>query len=63
MVGADIGCGMLTVSLLDSYIDFEKLDNVIKNFVPSGFDRQKNITKENYEYAKKVVDLLYEVKD
>lgn len=53
MVGADIGCGMLTVSLLDSYIDFEKLDNVIKNFVPSGFDVHKSV-KAKFDFSKLV---------
>ena len=36
IVGVDIGCGMLTVELGDMEIDFEKLDDVIRKFVPSG---------------------------
>lgn len=36
IVGVDIGCGMLTVSLGNIDIDFEKLDHVIKSYVPSG---------------------------
>ena len=48
IVGVDIGCGMLTVKLGDinvddksrvypiTNIDFEKLDNVIREYVPSG---------------------------
>ena len=36
IVGVDIGCGMLTVELGKIGIDFEKLDSVIRSFVPSG---------------------------
>ena len=38
IVGVDIGCGMLTVELGKTEIDFEKLDRVIQNYVPSGRD-------------------------
>ena len=36
IVGVDIGCGMLTVELGKSETDFEKLDTIIREFVPSG---------------------------
>lgn len=36
IVGVDIGCGMLTVELGNIDIDFEKLDAVIREKVPSG---------------------------
>lgn len=36
IVGVDIGCGMLTVELGKADIDFERLDQVIRSFVPSG---------------------------
>ena len=36
LVGVDIGCGMEVTYLADSQIDFAKLDNVIRNCVPSG---------------------------
>ena len=36
IVGVDIGCGMLTVSLGNIEIDFEKLDDIIHKYVPSG---------------------------
>lgn len=36
IVGVDIGCGMLTVELGKEEIDFEKLDKVIHEKVPSG---------------------------
>lgn len=38
IVGVDIGCGMLCVSLGQTDVDFEKLDNVIRSYVPSGRD-------------------------
>lgn len=36
IVGVDIGCGMLTVGLGNIDIDFEKLDSVIREYIPSG---------------------------
>lgn len=36
IVGVDIGCGMLTVKLGQIDIDYEKLDKVIREFIPSG---------------------------
>ena len=37
VVGVDIGCGMYTVQLADSIIDFEKVDDVC-HFIPSGMN-------------------------
>lgn len=36
IVGVDIGCGMLTVELGDTEIDYQILDDVIREFVPCG---------------------------
>lgn len=36
LVGVDIGCGMLTVCLGKVDIDFEKLDQIIRDNIPSG---------------------------
>ena len=36
IVGVDIGCGMLTVKLGHIDIDYEKLDKIIRRYVPSG---------------------------
>jgi tRNA-splicing ligase RtcB (3'-phosphate/5'-hydroxy nucleic acid ligase) len=36
LVGVDVGCGVLTVKLQDKAVDFHKLDQVIRNRVPSG---------------------------
>lgn len=38
IVGVDIGCGMLCVELGNINLDLEKLDRVIHEFVPSGFN-------------------------
>ena len=37
MVGVDIGCGIETVKLKEQEIDFDKLDQVIRRQIPSGF--------------------------
>ena len=37
LVGVDIGCGVLAVRIEKGELDFEKLQSVINNFVPSGF--------------------------
>lgn len=36
MVGVDIGCGMETVQLKETQIDFDELDRVIRTHIPSG---------------------------
>lgn len=38
LVGVDIGCGMLAVRIEEKEIDFSKLDAVIREHIPSGFD-------------------------
>ena len=38
IVGVDIGCGMLTVELGKDDIDFAKLDDIIRQYVPYGMD-------------------------
>lgn len=38
LVGVDIGCGMYVVKLKDKEIDFQKLDKIIRNYIPSGHD-------------------------
>lgn len=39
LVGVDIGCGMLTVKLpAFSDVNFDKLDQVIREYIPSGFN-------------------------
>ena len=56
LVGVDIGCGMLTVNLekTKEEIDFAKLDAVINEFIPSGF----NIREKAYgNFAEWVEDV------
>lgn len=38
LVGVDIGCGMFCVKLVEKEIDLEKLDKVIREHIPSGFN-------------------------
>lgn len=38
LVGVDIGCGMLVVKLKQKKIDLAKLDDVIRKYIPSGFN-------------------------
>lgn len=38
LVGVDIGCGMETIRIKETYIEPQKLDKVIREGIPSGFD-------------------------
>lgn len=38
IVGVDIGCGMLTVELGKLDVDLKQLDEVIRNYIPSGME-------------------------
>lgn len=58
LVGVDIGCGMhvTKLSLKESDVDFEKLDKVIRKYIPSGF----NIRDKAHEYTRDLdIDNLY----
>ncbi|MFZ5967166.1 MAG: RtcB family protein [Bacillota bacterium] len=46
LVGVDIGCGVFVSMLEKTKVDFEKLDKMIRTFVPSGF----NVRKTPHEY-------------
>ena len=48
IVGVDIGCGMLTVNLGNINLNLEKLDDIIKNNVPSGFNIH-DVKKEKFD--------------
>lgn len=50
-VGVDIGCGMYVVPIAKSQIDFQKLDQVIRERIPSGMG---NFRKEVHPMAEKV---------
>lgn len=43
LVGVDIGCGMLTVLLKEREVDFDALDRVIREHVPSGFSVRETL--------------------
>ncbi|NMA67114.1 MAG: RtcB family protein [Clostridiaceae bacterium] len=47
LVGVDIGCGMETIKLRQRKIDLKKLDQVIYDNIPSGFD----IRKKQHKYV------------
>ena len=51
LVGVDIGCGMLTIKLKNKEIDFRALDDVIKNYIPCGFNVHEN-SKKNFDFDK-----------
>ena len=50
LVGVDIGCGMETAILKDKRIELQKLDKVIQDFIPSGF----NIRSTPHHYADEI---------
>lgn len=57
IVGVDIGCGMLCVKLGNINIDLARVDNIIRDYVPSGFnihDKPSNLIdlKQLYCYDK-----------
>lgn len=38
LVGVDIGCGVLTIELKQTDIDFQQLDSIIHEYIPAGFN-------------------------
>lgn len=48
LVGVDIGCGMLCIELKEKEIDLAKLDEIINNYIPSGF----NIREKQHHFTK-----------
>lgn len=50
MVGVDIGCGMELAELKEREIDFDKLDQLIREKIPSGM----NCRKSRHSYAEKI---------
>jgi len=50
LVGVDIGCGIEVIKLQEKIIDLKKLDNLIRTFVPSGFD----IRKKEHPYVQQI---------
>ena len=56
IVGVDIGCGMLTTNLGKIDIDFARLDNVIREYVPSGRSVHK---EESLSIASDIIEKMY----
>ena len=55
MVGVDIGCGMETVELADTEIDFQKLDTLIHHYIPCGRNiRNSEYCDDAHEYSEKI---------
>lgn len=50
LVGVDIGCGMETIKLKQKNIELKKLDQVIYDFIPSGF----NIRNRKHKYTEEI---------
>jgi RNA-splicing ligase RtcB len=46
LVGVDVGCGVLTVKLQDKKVDFNKMDQVIRTYVPNGQELHSDETVE-----------------
>ncbi len=57
LVGVDIGCGMLTVKLKQAEIDLQKLDAVINESIPNGFDVHSE-PKADFEFSKLIAKNL-----
>lgn len=53
VVGVDIGCGMYCTPIGNGDVDFEKLDEVIRKYVPSGMAVNDTVLKE-FEFDKLV---------
>lgn len=64
LVGVDIGCGMETVRIKESFLEVQKLDKVIRSEIPSGFSIRKKIHRYMDKlditelYCSKAVDLV-----
>ena len=54
LLGIDIGCGMTCVELKDKRMEFQKLDRVIAEKVPSGFSIRKNVhhLADEFDFAR-----------
>ncbi len=50
LVGVDIGCGMETICIKENHLELQKLDKIIRENIPSGFD----VRKTPHRLAKKL---------
>ena len=51
LIGIDIGCGMTLAQIKGKKIEFQKLDTVIREHVPSGFAIRNKIHRFAYDFA------------
>lgn len=61
MVGVDIGCGMETVKLAETGIDYARLDAVIREHIPCGFEVRKKTHPLNREINLKELRCIDEI--
>lgn len=50
LIGIDIGCGMTLAQIKDKKMEFQKLDTVIRDCVPSGFHIRTKAHQMAYEF-------------
>ena len=50
LIGIDIGCGMTLAQIKDKKMEFQKLDTVIRDCVPSGFHIRTKAHRMAYEF-------------
>ena len=50
LVGVDIGCGMETIRIKESHIELQKLDKLIYEKIPSGF----NVREKTHRYYEEI---------
>ena len=56
LVGVDIGCGMEVIRIKETFFNPEKLDNIIRKNIPSGF----SIREEEHQFSEQIeFDKLY----
>ncbi len=54
LVGIDIGCGMTLAEIKSSKVEFQKLDSVIREHIPSGFAIRNKVHRfaEDFDFTK-----------
>lgn len=62
VVGVDIGCGVFVAELGKIKINYQKLDNSIRQLIPSGFEVNTRLTIEEETTSKNIIDKL-KIKD
>lgn len=51
IVGSDIGCGISISIIQEKHIEFRRLDTVIKNYIPAGFNIRGEVHKNFDKYC------------